>query len=104
MNFSSIPCAKKIEFWIIPQDSSKKLEIGDVELIFLRTYKVKQNNDLINIGSGREISIYDLSKLIKDIIEYDGKLVLDESMPDGNPRKLIDSTKINNHRKSLWNT
>ena len=49
MNFSSIPCAKMIEFWIIPQDSSKKLEIGDVELIFLRTYKVKQNNDLINI-------------------------------------------------------
>ncbi len=54
------------------------------------------DNDLINIGSGREISIYDLSKLIKEIIEYDGKLVLDESMPDGNPRKLIDSTKINN--------
>jgi len=53
-------------------------------------------DDLINIGSGKEISIYNLSKLIKEIIEYDGELVFDESMPDGNPRKLIDSTKINN--------
>ena len=49
MKFDSIPCAKKIAFWIMPQNSDQKLDLGDVELIFFRTYKVKQNDNLINI-------------------------------------------------------
>ena len=42
-----------------------------------------------------EISIYDLAKKIKKIIGFKGELVFDSSMPDGNPRKLLDSTEIN---------
>ncbi len=53
------------------------------------------DNQLLNVGSGQEISITNLSKLIKDIIEYEGDLDFDHSYPDGNPRKLIDSSKIN---------
>ncbi|MAV04691.1 MAG: GDP-fucose synthetase, partial [Flavobacteriaceae bacterium] len=49
----------------------------------------------LNIGSGEEISIYNLAKKLKNIIGFDGELVIDESMPDGNPRKLLDSRKIN---------
>ena len=54
------------------------------------------DEDLLNIGSGVEISILELSQLIKKIIGYDGNLTFDKSMPDGNPRKLIDSSKIMN--------
>ena len=54
------------------------------------------NEDLLNIGSGVEISILELSELIKKTIGYSGKLTFDKSMPDGNPRKLIDSSKIMN--------
>ena len=54
------------------------------------------DEDLLNIGSGVEISILELSQLIKKIIGYDGDLTFDKSMPDGNPRKLIDSSKIMN--------
>ncbi len=50
--------------------------------------------DLLNVGSGKEISIIKLAELIKEIIGYSGNLIFDDSMPDGNPRKLIDSTKI----------
>lgn len=49
---------------------------------------------LLNVGSGEEISIYDLAEKLKKIIGFQGKLVFDESMPDGNPRKLLDSNKI----------
>ena len=49
---------------------------------------------LYNIGSGIEVSILDLVNSLRKIIEYEGELVFDESFPDGNPRKLIDSTKI----------
>ena len=49
---------------------------------------------LINVGSGEEISILDLAKLIKKVVGFEGNLVFDNSKPDGNPRKLLDSTKI----------
>ncbi len=52
------------------------------------------DEDLLNVGSGKEISIISLSELIKEIIGYSGSLVFDKSMPDGNPRKLVDSSKI----------
>ena len=52
------------------------------------------SEDLLNVGSGKEISIIKLAELIKETIGYSGNLIFDDSMPDGNPRKLIDSTKI----------
>jgi GDP-L-fucose synthase len=52
------------------------------------------NSKILNIGSGVEISIKDLAYLIKKIVGYKGKISFDNSKPDGNPRKLLDSTKI----------
>jgi len=49
----------------------------------------------INIGSGYELSIKELAYLIKDIVQFDGKIVFDESKPNGTMRKLLDSSKIN---------
>jgi len=50
--------------------------------------------DLINIGTNQEISILELGNLIKKIVKYEGDLVFDITKPDGNPRKLLDSTLI----------
>ena len=52
--------------------------------------------DLYNIGSNEEITIKDLVEKIKNVIEYSGEIIFDDTKPDGNPRKLLDSTKINN--------
>lgn len=49
---------------------------------------------LYNVGSGEEISIYNLVEKIKKIVSYEGDLSFDSSKPDGNPRKLLDSSKI----------
>lgn len=50
----------------------------------------------LNIGSGVEISILDLAKLIAKIICYEGNIITDPSRPDGTQRKLMDSSKIHN--------
>ena len=55
----------------------------------------KTDEDLLNIGSGEEIKILELAEMVKNIVGFEGKLIFDSSMPDGNPRKLIDSSKIN---------
>ena len=49
---------------------------------------------LINVGSGQEITIASLSRLIKDIVGFEGELAFDTSKPDGTPRKLADSSRV----------
>lgn len=55
------------------------------------------NDDLLNIGSGEEITIFDLARKIRNVVNFKGELVFDDSKPDGNPRKFLDSSKINNY-------
>jgi len=49
---------------------------------------------LVNIGVGDDISIADLARLIQRIVGYEGRLVFDTSKPDGTPRKLMDVNKL----------
>jgi GDP-L-fucose synthase len=52
--------------------------------------------DLLNIGTGDEVSIYELAEKVKNIVEYRGELKFDHTKPDGIPRKLLDSSIISN--------
>lgn len=52
---------------------------------------------LVNIGVGEDISIGDLARLIQKIVGYEGKLVFDTTKPDGTPRKLMDVTKLHSY-------
>ncbi len=49
---------------------------------------------LVNVGSGKEISILGLAQLVKKIVGYTGDIVLDHTKPDGTPRKLMDVSKL----------
>ena len=60
-------------------------------------FYLMQNYDepnLINIGTGVDLTIKDLASLIKEIIGFEGDLIFDSSKPDGTPRKLMDVSKI----------
>lgn len=50
----------------------------------------------LNVGTGKDITIKDLSELIKKVVGYQGEIVFDSSKPDGTPKKLLDVTEINN--------
>ena len=52
------------------------------------------NTKLLNVGSSEEVTIKELSIIIKEALNFEGSLEFDETKPDGNPRKLLDSTKI----------
>ena len=49
----------------------------------------------MNIGCGTDISIKELAELIVAKVEYEGQLIFDITKPDGTPRKLMDTNKIN---------
>lgn len=53
------------------------------------------NSEIVNIGTGEEMSIHELVNMIKDTVGYNGKIVWDSSKPNGTPRKVMDVSKIN---------
>ena len=73
------------------------LHVDDLASAVLFCLENKMSNSLFNVGSGEEISIKALAELIKDITKFQGVIKWDKSKPDGTPRKLLDSTKLNNY-------
>jgi GDP-L-fucose synthase len=53
-----------------------------------------ESSELINVGTGEEISIFELAKLIAEILGYRGSITFDATKPDGTPRKLMDSSRL----------
>ena len=62
-------------------------------ILFILDNKI--NDELINVGSNTEISIKDLALKVKSVVGFNGEVEFDKDMPDGNPRKLLDSSLIN---------
>ena len=50
---------------------------------------------LINVGTNQDVTIRELAETVCEVLEFDGKLIFDSSKPDGTPRKLMDSSRIN---------
>jgi GDP-L-fucose synthase len=47
----------------------------------------------VNLGTGREVTIKDLAETIRDLTGYDGQMVWDPSKPDGQPRRMLDTSR-----------
>ena len=67
-------------------------DLADACYFLLQNYN---EHGLVNIGCGTDVSIKELAALIAEELGYEGQLVFDTSKPDGTPRKLMDTSKIN---------
>ena len=72
-------------------------DLADACVYLMNTYS---DNETVNIGTGKEISIAQLAEVIKNVIGYEGTITFDTTKPDGTPRKLLDLSKLN---KLGWN-
>ena len=68
-------------------------DLADACYFLLQNYN---EQGFVNIGCGKDVSIKELSELIASEVGYKGQLAFDTTKPDGTPRKLMDTTKINN--------
>jgi len=50
--------------------------------------------ELVNIGTGEDLTIRELAETVKEVVCYEGDIVFDTSKPDGTPRKLMDVSKL----------
>ena len=94
---------KKVKLWGTGKPKREFLFVDDLAYAILyllklpktKIRKIVKNFPIINIGSGEEISIKNLSHKIKKICKYNGKIFFDASYPDGTPKKNLDSSIIN---------
>jgi len=67
-------------------------DLADALLLLMREYS---SEDIINVGSGEELSITELARIIANTIDFRGQLIFDPSKPDGTPRKRLDTSRLN---------
>lgn len=88
--------AKSMQVWGSGEPTREFLHVDDLAdaIRFVLENVDESDDDLLNVGSGQEITIGDLVRTICDVVGYDGLLDFDRSKPDGTPRKLSDPSKL----------
>lgn len=66
-------------------------DLADATMMLMRSYN---DGEIINVGSGDEVSIAELARLIADAVGFRGRLDFDPSRPDGTPRKRLDTSRL----------
>ncbi len=94
--------AKEVVIWGTGEPMREFLFADDLASACFYLMQNYNEPNLINIGTGKDITIKDLAYLIKEIIGYEGEIKFDTSKPDGTPRKLMDVSKL--HSKGWKHT
>jgi len=87
--------APTVTIWGSGKPLREFLHVDDCAEACVFLMKHYDDEEHVNIGVGEDLSILDLAHLVAKEVGFDGELVFDASKPDGTPRKLVDTTKIN---------
>lgn len=85
---------EKVVIWGTGAPRREFLHVDDLADACVFLMNQYNDSEIINIGSGTDITIRDLARLIQDVVGFQGELIFDTSKPDGTPRKLLDVTRI----------
>ena len=85
---------KSFTVWGTGKPKREFLHVDDLSNAIKFIINNEIEDSILNVGSGDEVSIKSIAENIKQVIDYRGDLSFDKSKPDGNPRKLLDSSKI----------
>ena len=87
--------AGSFEIWGTGKSTREFLYVDDLAAACIFLMERYSSEDIVNVGYGREISITDLAAVVAKVIGFEGVITKDLGKPDGTPRKLMDSTRIN---------
>lgn len=87
--------AEQVNIWGSGKPLREFLHVDDLADACLTLMQTPDAPEVVNIGSGQEVSIDGLAKLIAELTGYDGRIAFDPSKPDGTPRKRLDTTLMN---------
>ena len=85
-----------VEVWGSGSPKREFLHVDDLASACYYLMLNYESSELVNIGTGTDVSIKELAELIKSIVGFEGELRFDSSKPDGTPRKLMDVSRLHN--------
>ena len=85
---------KEVQVWGSGTPLREFLHVDDMAAACFFLMMNYSGLQFVNVGSGEELTIKALAELIKEIVGFSGRLSWDHSKPDGTPRKLMDSSKL----------
>ncbi len=88
--------SETVELWGTGSPFREFLHVDDLADACVFLMNEYNENSFVNVGTGKEISIKDLSILVSNIVGYKGDIFWNTDKPDGTPRKLLDVSKISN--------
>lgn len=97
MHIAKVEKMENFNIWGSGKPLREFLYVNDLANAIKFVIENNINDSLLNIGSGDEVSIKSVAESIKTVVGFEGELSFDKSKPDGNPRKLLDSSKILNY-------
>jgi GDP-L-fucose synthase len=86
--------AQSVKIWGTGTPMREFMHVDDLAEAIWFTLANPPSESLINVGSGSEISISEFAQNVAQVVGFQGSLEFDTSMPDGTPRKLLDSAKL----------
>ncbi len=86
--------AASIEIWGTGSPRREFLHVDDLSDACVFLMKTYSDDEHVNVGSGNDIAIIDLVRLVAEIVGFSGKITHDLSKPDGTPRKLMSAAKL----------
>jgi GDP-L-fucose synthase len=86
--------AKSIGIWGTGTPRREFLHVDDCADACVFLAKTYSGNDHVNVGSGSDLTILELTELVCEVVGFAGEIVRDETKPDGTPRKLMSSEKL----------
>ena len=85
---------KQLEIWGSGTPRREFLHVDDCADALVYLLDVYSEMEHVNVGSGEDVTILELAKIVATVVGFDGPVVLDTSKPDGAPRKLMDGRKL----------
>ena len=84
----------KVEIWGTGTPKREFLYVDDLADACIHLMLNYNDSEIVNIGTGQDVTIAELAIGIKNIVGYDGEIYFNPEMPDGTPRKLLDVSKL----------
>ncbi len=91
---AKVSAATSMQVWGSGSPKREFLHVDDLADALIHLMKNYSDEIQINVGTGEDISIRDITKLMCEIIGFSGELVFDTDMPDGAPRKLLNIDRL----------
>jgi len=85
-----------VEIWGDGSPMREFLFVDDLADACLHLMENYNDSEIVNIGTGEDITIKDLAYLVKEVVGFKGNILFNSQMPNGTPRKLLDVSKLTN--------